>query len=336
MMKVLFRPCFSLLPALAFLMHDPLAHGQEQSVSRDSLIGEFQKPPVSCRPHTRWWWMGNAMSKEDITWQLEQMHSHGIGGVEQISMQEVYEKGNVPYMSEPFLDLLQHAVAEADRLGMEFSLNFGGPGWIFGGDWIPQEDRNQNLLASSFVVEGGRTFAGPLSTEATINPRDAARSRPDILPEDRLVAVVAGRLEGNSIDEASLQVVTDRVQGRNLTWEVPEGQWRIMAFWLTYVDEGSTLDHFNETAMTQYCDYIGSKLEPALGKYFGNTIESIFSDSFEVPIHRNGIYWNQHLLEKFRAYKGYHLEKYLPALWWEAGGISPKIRYDVNEFLHHT
>ena len=34
-------------------------------------------------------------------------------------------------------------------------------------------------------------------------------------------------------------------------------------------------------------------------------------------------------------FKGYDLTSYLPAIWWEVGEISPKIRYDVNEFLHH-
>lgn len=301
----------------------------------ESLRAAFADPPVSCRPHTRWWWMGNALSKDDITWQLEQMRSHGIGGVEQISMQEVYEKGNHPYLSPEYLELLRHAVDEADRLGMEFSLNFGGPGWIFGGDFVPQDERNQNLLASSFDIEGGKRFEGPLSEIAALNPRDA-RSRPDIKPDDRLVAVVAGKLFDGRIEESSLTILTDRVDGRTLEWDAPKGQWRIMAFWLTYVDEGTVVDHLNEAAMTRYFDHVGSVLESAVGDAFGTTIESMFSDSFEVPIHRNGIYWNQHLLAKFLEYKGYNLTPYLPALWWEVDDISPKIRYDVNEFLHHT
>ncbi len=301
----------------------------------ESTQAAFADPPVSCRPHTRWWWMGNALSKDDITWQLEQMRAHGIGGVEQISMQEVYEKGNHPYLSPEYLELLRHAVDEAERLGMEFSLNFGGPGWIFGGDFVPQEERNQNLLASSFEIEGGKRFEGPLSEVAALNPRDA-RSRPDIKPDDRLVAVVAGRLHDGSIAESSLTVLNGHADGRTLRWDVPEGTWRIMAFWLTYVDEGTVVDHLNETAMIRYFDHVGSALESAVGDAFGTTIESMFSDSFEVPIHRNGIYWNQHLLEKFREYHGYDLTPYLPALWWKVDDVSPKIRYNVNEFLHHT
>jgi hypothetical protein len=302
----------------------------------ESMQSAFADPPASCRPHTRWWWMGNALSKDDITWQLEQMRDHGIGGVEQISMQEVYERGNHPYLSPEYLELLRHAVDEAERLGMEFSLNFGGPGWIFGGDFVPQADRNQNLLASSFEVEGGRDFDGPLSEKAALNPRDVPRSRPDIKSDDRLIAVVAGRLQGDRIESSSLTILTDRVSDRRLQWEVPDGRWRIMAFWLSYVDDGTVVDHLSESAMTRYFDHVGSLLESAVGDAFGTTIESMFSDSFEVPIHRNGLYWNQHLIAKFREYKGYDLTSYLPAIWWEVDGLSPKIRYDVNEFLHRT
>ena len=102
----------------------------------DLLVSGFQNPPADCWPHTRWWWPGNPVSKEEITFELEEMRSHGIRGVEQITMEPVYEKGNIPYLSDEYLEMLKHTVKEAKRLGMEVSLNFGGPGWILGGDWL--------------------------------------------------------------------------------------------------------------------------------------------------------------------------------------------------------
>ncbi len=102
----------------------------------DEMGRSFQQPSMDCRPHTRWWWMGNALTREDITWQLEQMREQGIGGVEQITMQPVYERGNHSYLSPEYFDLLAHAVREAKQRHMEVSINFGGPGWIWGGDWV--------------------------------------------------------------------------------------------------------------------------------------------------------------------------------------------------------
>ena len=279
---------------------------------------------------------GNALSREDITWQLDQMRANGIGGVEQITMEPVYERGNHPYLSPEYFNLLAHAVREAQKRGMEVSLNFGGPGWIWGGDWVPPEDRCKNLLASSIDLDGGRTFAGELPTDAALNPRDVPRSRPRIEPPDQLLSVVAGRLVEGRLQRSSLVVLTSRAAGRRLTWRVPPGRWRLMAFWLADCSAQPVVDHLSKKAMEYYCDYLGGKYRTAVGDEFGKTIESMFMDSFEVPIFRNGIYWNAGLLAEFKQLKGYDLEPLLPALWWDVDEISPKIRYDANEFLHQV
>ncbi|MCK5104147.1 MAG: hypothetical protein KAR17_15080, partial [Cyclobacteriaceae bacterium] len=71
-----------------------------------------------------------------------------------------------------------------------------------------------------------------------------------------------------------------------------------------------------------------------LGDEFGKTIEAVHCDSWELANLPQGIYWSDSLMIKFRKMKEYDLAKYLPAIWWDMGEISPKIRYDVNEFLH--
>lgn len=167
--------------ALLALLIAAEAQGQLKELQRS-----FRDPPMDCRPHARWWWMGNALSKEDITRQLDQMRTQGIGGVEQITMEPVYERGNHPCLSEPYFDLVRHTIQEAKQRHMEVSLNFGGPGWVWGGDWVPVEDRCQILMASSVDLEGPQTFDENLPTEARLNPRDE-RSRPRIEPGDRLV-----------------------------------------------------------------------------------------------------------------------------------------------------
>lgn len=316
---------------LRLLLLAGLAAGRETGFAQ--LEQEFRSPPADCRPHTRWWWMGNALRKEDIRWQLRQMHAQGIGGVEQITMQPVYTKGNPEYLSPEYFDLITYAVAEAKSLGMEVSLNFGGPGWVIGGAWVPPEDRSQNMVASSVVVQGPTTFLDTLPLDVPDVPGSSRIPVRQIDPEDRLVAVVAGRIEGDALNADSLQVITRQVEGRQLKWEAPPGTWRIMAFWLKDIG-GDAVDHFDKGAMERYCDTLGGKLYAALGEEFGKTVDSLFCDSFEVPLFQNALYWNELLLDQFRESKGYDLTPYLPALWWEAPGLSPEVRYDVNAFLH--
>jgi hypothetical protein len=294
----------------------------------------FRNPPAECRTHTRWWWMGNAMSKDDITYQLGEMQAKGIGGVEQITMQPVYERGNHAFLSAEYFELMRHAIGEARRRGMEFSVNFGGPGWIWGGEWVSKEERNKNMVASAVRVRGPRVFEGELPLEVVQNPRNRTESLARIRPEDKLLAVVAGEIEDGRLKESTLVELTARVKGRRLTWKVPAGRWQLMAFWQAPNGEPA-VDHLSKTAMEHYCEYLGGKFRAAFGEEFGETVESMFMDSFEVPVFRNGLYWSTGFLDEFRKYKGYELTRYLPAIWWEVDEISPRIRYDVNEFLDH-
>ncbi len=278
--------------------------------------------------------MGNALRKEDIAWQLRQMHEQGIGGVEQITMEPVYEKGNHDYLSPTYFELLRYAVEQAQALGMEFSINFGGPGWIWGGAWLPKEDQSKVLLASMMRLEGPQTFSGALPEQAAPNPNDLPRSTPIIAAEDRLIKVVAARLEDGCLRSESLRELEAPAQGRKITWDVPEGQWQLMAFWLTQRDNADAVDHLNQGAMERYCEQLGGQYAAALAGHLGKTVESFFSDSFEVPIYRNGLYWTDGLFASFKDRKGYDLAPWLPALWWDVDGLSPKVRYDVNQFLH--
>lgn len=296
----------------------------------------FENPPTDCRPHTRWWWLGNAARKEDITFQLEQMQEKGLGGVEQISMGAVYEKGNVPYLSDEFIELLKHTVTTAKRLGLEVSLNFGGPGWIIGGGWVPPEDRSKDLVPTAIDLVGPQKYSGPLPNSLRKTKRSWEHYSPNLSGEEKLMAVIAGKVVDNRIEERSLINLTSQISRQNtLEWSVPEGHWRLMAFWLKFNRPGNAVDHFNKAAMQRYCDFLGNKFFKAFGKEFGKTVDSFFCDSFELANSASGIYWSTGLFEIFKQVEGYDLARYLPAIWWEVGDISPKIRYDVNHFLHY-
>src|SRR5690349_13349367 len=85
----------------------------EPEPTLDQLVAGWNHPARSYKPHTRWWWPGNALTRQDLTFQLEQMAAQGMGGVEIMSAWKMYAKGNHDYLSPEFLDLVRHAVAEA-------------------------------------------------------------------------------------------------------------------------------------------------------------------------------------------------------------------------------
>ncbi len=302
--------------------------------SLDHLRDRFQDPPLDCWPHTRWWWPGNAVSKEEITWELEQMRRQGIRGVEQITMAPFYEKGNIPYLSDEFFVMVKHTVKEAKRLGMEVSFNFGGPFWIFGGSWVDEEDRSKDMIPTFIDLKGPQLFKGSLPDELIKTNRSWEVYKPVLSGEEKLLAVVGGRVENNIIDEGTLVVLSSKVKGGDLEWEVPEANWRLMAFWLAKNEANNAVDHFNKESMMRYCSYIGERFKKAVGNEFGKTVDSFFGDSFELPYLASGIKWSTGLIEEFEKRKGYDITQYLPAIWWQLGDISPRIRYDVNDFLN--
>ncbi|NOY59041.1 MAG: hypothetical protein GXO75_08925, partial [Calditrichaeota bacterium] len=89
------------------------------------LETNFRNPPMDCRPYTYWWWPGSAVTRKEITWELEQMHEKGLGGVLITSAAySVYEKGNIKYLSDEYLDMVKHAIQTAKSLNMKVYLNF--------------------------------------------------------------------------------------------------------------------------------------------------------------------------------------------------------------------
>jgi hypothetical protein len=319
----------------------------ESGATLRTLQTGWGKPARTYKPHTRWWWPGNALTKADITWQLEQMAAQGIGGVEIMSAWRMYEKGNVDYLSPEFMELVKHAVAESKRLDIEVAITFS-PGWSFGGPWVPKEDQSKVLCIGSIDLQGGTTFNGKLPGLQTKPAGGKGKNAEHTVASEpgSLVAVVAAKVSGkNQLDAASLTVLTDRAKpgSDTIEWNAPPGQWRLMAFWLKYTGQecqaqsmnppAMVVDHLNQGAVQRYCDYLGGALARAVGDEFGKTVDSFFCDSFEIHPLPNSLLWSTDTLAGFQKHNGYDLTPYLPALWYEIGPLTPRVRYDLGDYL---
>jgi hypothetical protein len=90
---------------------------------------------------TRWWWLGSAVDKENITRELEAFAAAGLGGVE---ITPIYgakgaEERFIPFLSPKYVEMLAHTAAEAKRLGMGVDMATG-TGWPFGGKHVGRND----------------------------------------------------------------------------------------------------------------------------------------------------------------------------------------------------
>ncbi|MBI4165953.1 MAG: hypothetical protein HY508_09500 [Acidobacteria bacterium] len=301
----------------------------------------FLNPPDSARPMTRWWWFGGAVAPGEITHELELMRKAGLRGVE---LQPVYPletdvpaRGihNVAYFSSEWFDLLRHTARETRRLGLQFDFTLGS-GWPYGGPFIPAELGARRLRLLSQDTAGDREFTWNLA--------------PHIVAEEKLVAVVAAPvLPSQQPDLGRTRVITDQVReivSNNLRvgmglecWHVPEGEWRVMVLIdsptgmqvkrPTVGMEGLVLDHFSREALELFLRATGDRTLAELKALGFPAINSVFCDSLEVY----GADWTTKFMEEFHRRRGYDLAPYLPALWEDAGPLTPHVRYDYHQTL---
>ncbi|MBS1854083.1 MAG: alpha-L-arabinofuranosidase [Acidobacteria bacterium] len=118
------------------------------------LERNFRRPPDSARPKTFWQWMNGNVSREGITLDLEAMKRVGIGGATIFDGGTYLPKGPVDYLSPAWRALMQHAIREGARLGIEIGMH-NAPGWSSsGGPWITPDRSMQQLVWTETTVSG--------------------------------------------------------------------------------------------------------------------------------------------------------------------------------------
>lgn len=143
----------------------PSLPAQAQAQAPDGLQRGFVEPPVSTKPRCYWYWMDGRVSKQGITRDMEAMRRVGIGtayiGI--IAGQAgAVDSPSVQALSEPWWQLVEHAVREGGRLGVDLGL-FNSPGWSqSGGPWVQPSQAMRHVVLSEIRVRGPQRFEGAL------------------------------------------------------------------------------------------------------------------------------------------------------------------------------
>lgn len=125
----------------------------------ESLEQRFLSPAEDAWPWAYWYGEDGNITREAITTDLEAMHRVGIRGVLYMEVDLLIPKGPVRPLTPEWWELMQHALREADRLGMSWNMNNDG-GWCgSGGPWITPELSMQVVGWSETTVEGPNTVS---------------------------------------------------------------------------------------------------------------------------------------------------------------------------------
>ena len=138
----------------------------------------FSAPPPAARPWVYSMWLSSNLTPASITADLEAMQPAGLGGALSMDVDQGTHAGPVGFASDGWYALVDHAVAEAARLGMQLTIN-NGPGYSgSGGPWVPRDQAIQRVFWSETRITGGQRWSGTL-------PKGKAE------PEYRDIAVLA-------------------------------------------------------------------------------------------------------------------------------------------------
>ena len=140
---------------LFFLMLDGLNCFSQNTIWPEST--------QTSKPWTRWWWMENAVERENIKRELNEMADAGIGGVEITPIYGVKgeESRFIEYLTPEFSEILKYTIKEASKLGMGVDLP-PGSGWRCGGPFVPEEKGLWSLKMQKIEVKKGETWQLPV------------------------------------------------------------------------------------------------------------------------------------------------------------------------------
>ena len=336
------------------------------NVSYDQLKQEFQSPPNSAKIRAYWWWLNSSVTKDCITQDLEAMKANGYGGA------IIFDAGSSNYnvalkteagpafLSDEWLDLFAHAVKEADRLGMELSINVQS-GWNPGGPSVTPENAMKKITFADTIVKGPGKFiaALPKPPSAALYQDISVQAIPWSPEHESIPGIIHygiktldQRIGFRGIyplfqlreisDEKAALISPDDIkdldpffENGKLTWDIPEGKWNIIRYGMTNTGVkvstasdgwgGLSLDHLNKTALKQFNEDVISKLINT-AQAAGNSLKFIHTDSWEMGVAN----WTDDFMEEFKARRGYDMTPYLPVLT----NRIVKSREVSNRFLH--
>lgn len=265
----------------------------------DAQTVDWPEIQTEAKPAARWWWMGSAVDKENITRNLDAYAKAGMGTMEVTPIYGVQgnEANEIPFLSLPWMEMLQYTESEAARLGMQIDMNTG-TGWPFGGPEVGIEDAAGKLLITEYELKGGELL------KEKIEVTDSRQQ-----PYAKLNRLMAYSDKGRCID------VTDKVtkDGR-LQWKAPKDNWKLIAVFCGKTfqkvkraapgGEGYVMDHLSARAVKNYLERFERAFESSETPYPHN----FFNDSYEVY----KADWTENLFDEFAIRRGYKLEEHLP------------------------
>lgn len=252
-----------------------------------------------------WWWEGERLSRDRVTWQLETLAAQGVKAV--CPIQRSPGRCDPSSFSDAWWRMFEFVHAECKRLGMALwaydQVGYGHYGWLEKAAAKADDPRTRRIRFLS--ADGGP--AKPLRLE---------------IPEGELIAARAYPLADGRADDGRSLDVAQAVRGRVLEWRAPRGRWRVAAA----VAVPYRSFRLSEAATDAFLDALYGEFQRRLGSdALGKSFLGVFQDE-HAPTPRD--IYTEDLARRFRDRFGYPIGRAIPALHFDVGPRTPRYRID--------
>jgi hypothetical protein len=279
----------------------------------------FRTPPPGYGQVPFWWWTGEELDAERLIGQLRELHRKGISGVQvNYSCLDtpgwLTDRAEPPLFTDAWWDIYGQVSAAAAELDMGIGLSTYTLDWpkgvpnLFHHLFYSKPENNALELRHGLRrrVPGGEAIAAGLSAD-----RVAVRAYP----------IVDDKPGQGGMDLAGY------VKDNHLNWTAPEGTWEVWEF--VSARQPGTMNPLMPGAGEVIIAGFFQEFEHRNPGGGAKGLNFFFNDELTIGIGKFA--WHEDFAEQFALRKGYDLFDTLPAMWLDAGDITPKVRMDYAD-----
>ncbi len=261
-------------------------------------------PTRESKPGVRWWWMGSAVDKENLKWNIDTYAKAGIGAVEITPLYGVQgnDRNDIPYLSAKWMEMLRFVEQEDERTGIETGMATG-TGWPFGGPWVPLSEAACKAVFVDTVVDARQK---PADINFNVPQKERGYAKLKLVKEFPIA--------DNTSRKRVIALYESRTR-QQVKRAAPGG-------------EGYVIDHFDSTAVAHYLQHIDSAFTASKTPF----PHTFFNDSYEVY----GADWTPTLLTEFERRRGYRLQDKFPEFLDGDAQVVSDYRETLGDMLLHN
>lgn len=337
------------------------------NIDYQELKSGFYHVPQEAKMRAWWFWMNGLATKKSITQDLEAMKANGIAGAILCDNGGDYAPTGPVFMSDEWKDNFAHVIKEADRLGIEISLNIqsgcGDPGnpnikddnGIKKITWSEKKVNGPGKIEIGLEMPPNQIFYQDITVQAfktslpeivmdeaiknwsvkSFNKKERWDPLLDRYDLNQFYEEYEGNGKSNAISEPEIIDLSEQFKDGILSWDVPGGEWTVVRYGMT--STGKRNDYASEGFKGGLCfDQINQRGITAHWNDVAKPLIDIAKKNgnslkfVHVDSWEMGIAnWTQNFETEFKNRRDYDIRPYLPVLTGRIVGS----REITNRFL---